>query len=165
MHDLGLFSRPVFLLDIDRRRVEYYDVKRAIIAQQRKWRADVVLMEDANAGTGLIQEFRKTGPFRLIRCRPSNSKVERLLAQTGQIEEGRVWLPAELARLDDLLGELRSFPHGKHDDMVDSLSQMLEYALDHWRYAETPHTPEGRPKYVMRQSKRPPMPQLPDWVG
>jgi predicted phage terminase large subunit-like protein len=153
-----------FLLDIYRRRVEYYDLKPAVIALQRKWRADRVLMEDANAGTGLIQEFRKAGPFKLIKCRPSTGKVERLLAQTGQIEEGRVWLPAQLEGLDELLGELRAFPHGRHDDMVDSLSQMLEYALDHWRYAETEYAPDGRRQSVLRQSKRPPLPPLPDWV-
>lgn len=67
-------------------------------------------MEDANAGTGLIQEFRKAGPFRLIRCRPCNSKVERLIAQTGQIDEGRVYLPAQLDGLDNLLANCARSP-------------------------------------------------------
>ena len=150
----GYLAGRYFLLDIYRQRVDYFDLKPAVIALQRKWRADRVLMEDANAGTGLIQEFRKSGPFLLVRCKPSNSKVERLLAQTGQIEEGRVWLPAHLEGLDAMLGELRAFPHGKHDDMVDSLSQMLEYALDHWRYAETQYMPDGRRRSNLGRSKR-----------
>ncbi len=121
-------------------------------------------MEDSNAGTGLIQAFRKEGPFALVQCRPSKSKVERLLAQTGQIEEGRVFLPAQLDGLDELLGELRAFPFGQHDDIVDSITQMLEYALDHWAYAETKFRADGRKEANLRQSKRPPLPALPEWV-
>ncbi len=161
----GYLAGRYFLLDIFRRHVRYFDLKQAVIALKNKWRADRVLMEDANAGTGLIQEFRKSGPFRIISCRPTKSKVEKLLAQTGQIEEGRVFLPARLDGLDNLLSELRAFPHGRHDDMVDSLSQMLEYALDHWKYAETQLSHDGRAERILRQSKRPPLPPLPDWVS
>lgn len=160
----GYLAGRYFLLHVYRQRVDYPDLKRAVIALRNQWRADRVLIEDSNAGTGLIQEFRKSGPFRLIRCRPSTSKVERLIAQTGQIEEGRVYLPAKLEGLDELMGELRAFPHGRHDDMVDSLTQMLEYALDHWRYAETEYMPDGRVKTLLRMTKRPPLPPLPGWI-
>lgn len=160
----GYLAGRYFLLHIYRRRVEYFDLKRAMIALRNEWKADRVLVEDFNAGTGLIQEFRKSGPFKLISCRPSTNKVERLLAQTGQIEEGRVFLPANLEGLDQFLGELRAFPHGRHDDQVDSLSQMLEYALDNWRYAERERMPDGRAKEPLRGNKRPPLPPLPDWI-
>ncbi|MDQ2802733.1 MAG: phage terminase large subunit [Pseudomonadota bacterium] len=160
----GYTAGRLFLLEIYRRRVDYPDLKRAVIALHRKWRADRVLMEDANAGTGLIQEFRRSGPFKLIRCRPVLGKEQRLIAQTGQIEEGRVFLPAELDGLDIMLSELRAFPHGTHDDIVDSLSQMLEYWMDHWKYAETQHNADGRREQVLRQQKRPPLPPLPDWI-
>lgn len=58
----GYLAGRYFLLDIYRRRVEYPDLKRAIIALQRKSRADQVLMEDSSIGIGLIQEF--TNPAR-----------------------------------------------------------------------------------------------------
>lgn len=160
----GHLAGRLFLVEIYRQRVEYFELKRAVIAMQRKWRADRVLMEDANAGTGLIQEFRKSGPFPLIRCRPTIGKELRLIAQTGQIEEGRVYLPAELDGLDGMLGELRAFPHGRHDDIVDSLSQMLEYWMMHWKYAETEYNADGRAERLLRQRKRPPVPPLPDWI-
>lgn len=92
-------------------------------------------------------------------------KIDRLLAQTGQIEEGRLFLPARLDGLDDLLGELRAFPHGRHGGMVDSLSQMLEYALIHWKSAETQYARNGRKQALLRQSKRPPLPPLPEWIS
>ena len=159
----GYLAGRLFLLEIYRKRVDYPDLKKAVIALQRKWRSDRVLMEDANAGTGLIQEFRKSGPFSLIRCRPTASKVDRLIAQTGQIEEGRVFLPADLHGLDTMLGELRAFPHGTHDDIVDSVSQLLEYWMMHWKYAETEYR-DGRAERLLRQRRRPPLPPLPEWI-
>jgi len=104
------------------------------------------------------------GPFKLIRCRPSANKVDRLLAQTGQIEEGRVFLPAERDGLDGLLSELRAFPHGRHDDQVDSLTQMLEYALSHWKSVATRYTSTGRKVRILRENSRPPLPPLPRWI-
>ena len=158
-----MFGR-LFVIDIFRKRLDYPDLKRAVIAQQRRFGAQRVIMEDANAGTGLIQEFHKSGPFPLIRVRPILNKEVRLIAQTGQIEEGRIWLPAELENLDELLHELKGFPVGKHDDLVDSMSQLLAYMLDHWRYAECELAPDGRPEQVMRGRKRPPLLPLPDWL-
>ena len=160
----GYLAGRLFLLHVYRQRVDYPDLKKAVIALKHRFRADRVLMENANAGIGLIQEFRKSGPFSLIPVRPSTSKVERLIAQTGQIEEGRVFLPARLDGLDEMLGELRAFPHGRHDDLVDSMTQMLEYSMNHWRYAELELMPNGRPKEVLRGRKRPPLPPLPEWV-
>lgn len=160
----GALAGRLFLLHVYRRRVDYPELKKAVIALHRRFRADRVLMEDFNNGTGLIQEFYKSGPFQLIPVKPIAGKVERLIAQTGQIEEGRVYLPARLEGLDDLLGELRAFPHGKHDDLADSMTQMLRYSIDHWRYTETEYMPDGRAKDVLRNRKRPPLPPLPDWI-
>jgi predicted phage terminase large subunit-like protein len=160
----GYLAGRYFLLDIYRARVEYPDLKRAVIMLKHRFRADRVLIEDANSGTGIIQELRKSGPFSPVACKPTNRKEDRLLAQTGQIEEGRVYLPATLPNLDYFLGELRAFPFGTHDDCVDSLSQMLEYALVKWRDTETKYAPNGRRKEILRQAKRPPLPPLPEWI-
>lgn len=87
-----------------------------------------------------------------------------MLAQSGQIEEGRVWLPAQLPGLDIFLAELRGFPFSRHDDQVDTLTQVLEYIMFSWRYADTPHTPESRPIRIIRTNQRPSLPPLPDWI-
>ena len=48
-------------------------------------------------------------------------------AQTAMIENGFVHLPDAAPWLAPYLHELTVFPHGKHDDQVDSTAQMLDW--------------------------------------
>jgi len=156
-----------FLLDIHRARLDYPGLKRAVIAQRAKWRADQVVIEKSSNGLALVQQLQQEGPFRPFAWPPAGirqiDKAERLLAQTGQIEEGRVWLPASLDGLDAFLSELRAFPNGRFDDQVDSLTQMLEYTFWNWRQLREEHNASGRLIAPVR-GKRPPLPALPDWI-
>lgn len=164
----GQLAGRVFLLDIFRRRVDFPNLKRAVIAQRAAWNADHVIIERSSNGLPLAQQLRAEGPFRPHTWPPPGirqiDKAERLLAQTGQIEEARVWLPADLEGLDCFLSELRAFPNGRYDDQVDSLTQMLEFIFWQWRTLVEERTAEGRLKRRFR-GRRPPLPPLPEWIA
>jgi phage terminase large subunit-like protein len=51
-----------------------------------------------------------------------------VVVQSAKIEAGHVHLPRDADWLDSFLLELLAFPHGKHDDQVDSVSQFLMWA-------------------------------------
>ena len=51
----------------------------------------------------------------------------RMVAQTPEIENGNVMLPAEAPWLTDHLYELTSFPKAKYDDQVDSTAQAIKW--------------------------------------
>jgi phage terminase large subunit-like protein len=53
-----------------------------------------------------------------------------LVAQSAKIEAGHVHVPKEAEWLDSFLLELLAFPHGRHDDQVDSVSQFLALGGD-----------------------------------
>jgi predicted phage terminase large subunit-like protein len=160
----GYLAGRLFLLDIFRQRLEYGPLKRAVIAKRTEWRADIVIIETIGTGLSLFQELRRSGPFTPVSSTPHGDKVERLIAQTGQIEEGRVWLPAQLSGLDQFLAELRAFPHGRYDDQVDTLSQVLEYIMFRWRSVDAERAPSGRRLTVSRGRIRPPLPPLPEGI-
>ncbi len=48
-----------------------------------------------------------------------------MLAPSVKIEAGYVLLPERAPWLQDFQTEILQFPHGRHDDQVDSLSQFL----------------------------------------
>ncbi len=57
-------------------------------------------------------------------------------AQTQIIERGSLFLPESAPWLGDFLAELLAFPHARHDDQVDALSQFLGWKSSRRQEAE-----------------------------
>jgi phage terminase large subunit-like protein len=143
----GIAGNNLYLVDLVRRRMEYPELKREVRAQYERFRPSVVLIEDKASGTQLIQELVQEGLYAVTRYQPQTDKVmrsqrcqrqrlsrqakpcfaESMHAQTAMIENGFVHLPEAAPWLAQYLHELTVFPHGKHDDQVDSTAQMLDW--------------------------------------
>jgi predicted phage terminase large subunit-like protein len=116
-----------YLIDVVRKRLEYPELKRRVVREAERHHADVVLIEDKGSGTHLIQDLRRDGTLRPIAVLPEGDKITRMSAQTATIEAGYVLLPERAAWLHDFQTEVLQFPHGRHDDQVDALSQALAW--------------------------------------
>ena len=123
----GIKGKDLFLLHVRRKRMEYPELKRAVCEQCEAFGATVVLIEDKASGTQLIQELIQEGLYAVTRYQPQTDKIMRMHAQTAMIENGFVHLPEAAPWLAPYLHELTVFPHGKHDDQVDSTAQMLDW--------------------------------------
>ena len=91
----GISGKDLYLLHVLRRRLEYPELKRAVIEQARAFNATVVLIEDKASGTQLIQELVEQGLHAVTRYQPQSDKIMRMHAQTAMIENGFVHLPRE----------------------------------------------------------------------
>jgi predicted phage terminase large subunit-like protein len=119
-----------YLVDILREKLNYPDLKRKVIRYARAKEADVVIIENKGSGMSLIDDLREgniTGVPMPIAFDPENDKLTRMATQSAKIEAGHVFLPRNALWLGDFQTELLQFPHGRHDDQVDSLSQFLAW--------------------------------------
>ncbi len=130
-----------YLIDVLRKRLEYPDLKRRVVEEARRHGADAVVIEDKGSGTHLIQDLGREGDVRPIPIMPEGDKVTRMSAQTAKIEAGYVVLPERASWLQDFQTEVLQFPHGRHDDQVDSLSQFLAWV-------SRPKPPEPRIRWL-----------------
>ena len=122
----ALSGKLCYLLDIYRARLEFPDLEKAIQAQQKKWKADLVIVEKAGSGISLYQNIRRNGNGRWLQpLTPVGSKQDRASQQTSKFERGEIWLPRQAPWLTPFEEELLAFPHGKFDDQVDSVVQFL----------------------------------------
>jgi predicted phage terminase large subunit-like protein len=117
----------IYVLDVVRARLEYPSLKKRIISEQARWKATKVLIEDKGSGTSLVQDLRRDSLY-AVAIQPDGDKVVRMAAGSAAIEDGRVHLPANAPWLDDFRAELLAFPNGIHDDQVDALSQLINWA-------------------------------------
>jgi predicted phage terminase large subunit-like protein len=109
------------------KRLNYPELKRAVISQWELYRPNTILIEDKGSGTQLIQELQQENVSAVKAYVPETDKVVRMHAQTAMIENHRVLLPRQAPWLSDYLNELLRFPRGKNDDQVDSTSQALAW--------------------------------------
>ena len=116
----------IYILDVVRERLEYPALKRRIIAERQRWKAQSVLIEDKGSGTSLIQDLKRDGVY-CIAIKPEGDKVVRMSACSARIESGSVFLPRQAAWLDEFRAELLAFPSGSHDDQADALSQLINW--------------------------------------
>jgi len=131
-------GKEYYLIDLVRARLTYPDLKRAVIDLYQRYKPKAVLIEDKGSGISLIQELRREGSMMPIRINPTADKVTRLSTQSAKIEAGQVHVPERASWLGDFQAEVKMFPHGKHDDQVDSMSQFLNWIEKRQRYSNDP---------------------------
>lgn len=117
----GVKGQHLYLLDVNRRKLEFPSLKRAVLDLAKLHNATLVLVEDKASGTQLIQELR-AAHFSKVKEAPAidGDKIMRLHSQTAKIEGGFVLFPEKAHWLDTYLKELTSFPNSKYADQVDS---------------------------------------------
>ncbi|MCB2075548.1 MAG: phage terminase large subunit, partial [Novosphingobium sp.] len=91
-----------------------------------KFKASMVIVEKKASGISLIETLNEPGKMPWLHyVLPEKGKVERAQQQSVKFEQGLIWLPNEAEWLAAYEAELFQFPHGKHDDQVDSTVQLL----------------------------------------
>ncbi len=88
--------------------------------------ANHIIIEDSSIATHLLQYLNKEGVIHPILYRPQGNKITRANNASLHIKSGRVRLREGASWLADFKAEINVFPHGKHDDQVDALSQLID---------------------------------------
>jgi predicted phage terminase large subunit-like protein len=118
----GTDGQRVFILDMWRGRVELPELERALLSMYTKHRPDGVVIEDASAGSALIQTLRRT-LLPIFASKPQGSNKElRWSAAALWCESGRVLLPQSAQWLPDFFREVLAVPAARHDDVADAFA-------------------------------------------
>jgi predicted phage terminase large subunit-like protein len=128
-----------YLIDVWRQRVDYPALKANVQTLAKRWNARRVLVEDAGAGTSLVQELRGWVSG-IVAVKPEGDKASRMAVASAKFEAAQVLLPERAPWLADLEAELFVFPGSRHDDQCDSISQALLDKNNSWM---TWLSPEG----------------------
>lgn len=122
-------DKHYYLLDLTRGRYEYPRLRDTAIALAERFKPRVVLIEDASTGMALAQDLKGVLSYPVKPIPVESDKRGRLYVQQAKFEAGLVLFPKGASFLPKLETELLSFPQGKTDDQVDSISQALAYQV------------------------------------
>ena len=123
-------GKQLSLLHVFREKLDYPDLKKAIVAHMQRHKAHRVLIENRGSGIQLCQDLKRDGHLQVrpYDPPPGADKYMRLHIQSAQFEAGNVFLPTRAPWLETYLKELLGFPASQHDDQVDSTTQALDFA-------------------------------------
>jgi predicted phage terminase large subunit-like protein len=104
---------------------EYHDLQQLVLSRAEK-KPNVVLIEDVGLGTALIATLKQRG-VHVRAVKPTGDKKDRLLRQMAKFTNGQIFFLTSAPGLRELEAELFSFPASKRNDLVDALTQALDY--------------------------------------
>ena len=115
----------IILLDSQKGRWDFPELKKVAFEAYQFWEPETVIIEAKATGTPLTQELQSMG-IPVVNFTPSrgNDKVSRVNSIAPLLEAGMVWHPDKVWA-EELIEECAAFPHGEHDDLVDSMTQAL----------------------------------------
>jgi len=115
----------IILLNTYKKRVEWVELKRDVLAEYDEWEPDGILVEKKATGAPLIYELRAMGiPVQEYTPSRGQDKIARLNAVSDIIASGKVWVP-RTRWAEELVDEIAEFPSGEHDDLVDATTLAL----------------------------------------
>lgn len=126
----GVFNKAYYLISMIRKKQSYPDLRLEIEKQASKFFPRHLLIEDKGSGQSLIQDLKLSGYNNIIPIKPKLDKVTRFASVVSIFQSGRVLLPKKSSFNRELLKELTTFPNSKHDDIIDSISQFLNFSKD-----------------------------------
>jgi predicted phage terminase large subunit-like protein len=123
----GRTGADCWLLDQVRGRWNYPDTKRRVSELADRWPdySHILIEEKAN-GPAVIDDL--SGEVRgLVPRNPEGDKTQRAHGVSGTVEAGNVHLPSpeHAPWVREFVQECADFPHGAHDDQVDTMTQAL----------------------------------------
>jgi hypothetical protein len=118
-------TKNIILLNTYKKRVEWVDLKKDVLAEYREYEPDGLLIEKKATGAPLIYELRAMGiPVQEYTPSKGQDKIARLNSVSDIIASGKVWVP-RTRWAEELVDEIAAFPSGEHDDLVDATTLAL----------------------------------------
>ena len=116
----------IILLDAEKDRFEFPELRRVAHESYLFWRPDMVLIEAKASGIPLTHELRNMD-IPVVNFTPSkgNDKHVRVNSVAPFFESGRVWAPMHKQYAQEVIEECAAFPNGDNDDYVDSMTQAV----------------------------------------
>jgi predicted phage terminase large subunit-like protein len=115
----------LILLDCVKDRYEFPELRRVALDQYQYWKPEMVIIEAKASGLPLTYELRQMDiPVQTFTPSKGNDKHVRVNTCAPLFESGMVWAPDQKFA-EEVIEECAAFPHGDHDDLVDSMTMAV----------------------------------------
>jgi predicted phage terminase large subunit-like protein len=115
----------VILFDVIHIKMEFAQIQQTIENLLRQYNTLHILVEDKGSGISLIQGLRKKYGSKIVPIKVSNNKEVRFCSALPYLESGQVIFMKNISQ--NVIQQIVEFPNTKNDDIVDSISQFVNW--------------------------------------
>lgn len=134
-------SPRVMLMHAWQQRLELHDLVLKVAKTCKDNKVDTLLIENKAAGHSVAQELRRLFSREGFSIRLHDPRAQDKLARLYSIqhlfEEGMIYSP-DRTWSEEVIAQCGTFPNGKHDDLVDTVSQALRHMRELGLLARAP---------------------------
>ena len=116
-----------FLVKQVRKRCDFDALLKHVTRLARDYTGAPILIEKTANGPALLSKLSKRHRARAVAIVPRDSKTTRFRRHYDKYLAGRIRIQNDASFRDKFIEEVTSFPHGRHDDQVDAMTQFLDY--------------------------------------
>lgn len=125
----GRLGPDYFVLEVENFRADITMLVNKIKEIRKKWGNNIpVLIESRANGTAAIQILRREMSG-ILEVNPVKDKVERAIGIKYLFDAGNITFSTRGLVWGEIQGQFTQFPHGKHDDIVDSVVQGIAWLM------------------------------------
>lgn len=115
----------VILCDVISIKMELQKIQATIDSIIKKYSVLQIIIEDKASGISLIQALKKKYFSKIVAINVTNNKEIRFCSALPYLESGQVMFAKNINEI--AIRQILEFPNGKHDDIVDSISQFINW--------------------------------------
>jgi predicted phage terminase large subunit-like protein len=139
-------EKQIYVLDWYKSRIDFPTQVKMVEKLAKKWDPLQIGIESNAYQQALPQQLKETSMLPIKEVNRTKDKVTRISSGFVHFENGKVLLPEKHPELENFINEYIYFPHGKHDDMLDSMELVLQ--LVKYPYIDMdPYLIVGSPDY------------------
>jgi predicted phage terminase large subunit-like protein len=123
----GACKGRYYLVNLIRQKFTYPELKSMVERTCANYYPRDLLIEDKASGQALIQDLRLARYHNIVPILPKQDKITRFASIVPTIQAGYILFPTKAVYYKAMIEELLNFPNSKHDDIVDSVSQFVQF--------------------------------------
>lgn len=127
---IGIKDNYYYIFDVFVTKLEYPELEKVAVQLANKYKPSTILIEDKASGQSLLQYLKRFTFLPVKAIKPTADKTVRCHTAAPLFEQGKVFIKANEKWTFDVIEQFTTFPFGKHDDIVDSITQFINFAKD-----------------------------------
>lgn len=114
-------KHDIYVLDIFRDQLAFPEQVKKVLTLAERHNPVLIGIESVAYQRALAQQVGEIAFLPIDEVQSTANKETRIKASSVHYENGRVFLPEDLAVTDDFINEYVQFPKGQHDDLIDCM--------------------------------------------